>query len=109
LCASPEDLVDIINTFHDDAGFGENVEEFIAAGGITALVKIALTGWPNNARLSSSKHPYDVVISTDKTARVDWQSLLGDNPRKWRSPRRNAISCLAEMGNYRCAPTRTLQ
>lgn len=77
------------------------MEAFIAAGGIQALVKVALTGWPSNARLSASKHPYDVVISVDRTARVDWQSLLGEKPCRWRSPRRNAIACLAEMGNYR--------
>ena len=40
--------------FLPNAGYGDTLREFIAAGGIKALVELARKEWPPNGRLSSS-------------------------------------------------------
>jgi hypothetical protein len=54
--------VTIISELHGETGFGENVREFITAGGIYALVDIATTGWPADGRVADSQHLYDQVV-----------------------------------------------
>lgn len=60
-----KELVNILQTLHSAAGFGESVQEFIAADGIPALVKIATTGWPADGCVASSRHMYDKVVNAE--------------------------------------------
>lgn len=47
---------------HREAGFGEEIQPCIAAGGLEALVRVAVTGWPADGNLDTSSHPYDAVL-----------------------------------------------
>lgn len=87
-------------------------QEFVAAGGIDALVHVATTGWPADGGLTTSRHPYDNVVAVNAAARqhehdarqthtgVPRQGARGSGPEP-RSARRRAIVCLANMARSR--------
>lgn len=94
-----ERIVHILDDWYSEAGLCEFVEpiDFITAGGIAELVRIATAGWPTDGMVAQSQHPYDVLINIYANSRKfngePWEE-------RWFSPRRMAIRCLAEMANY---------
>jgi hypothetical protein len=85
------------------------MKKFLAADGMSALVHVAVTGWPADGKLAAPKHPYDKVTDVGPNA-VEWECdpsvMTSENGEKragpcWRSPRRRAIVCLADMGHYK--------
>jgi hypothetical protein len=88
--------------------------KFIAAGGVSALVHVAVTGWPADGNLAASQHPYDkatdvpldaVEHETEPQFLASLDTMMMESEKrpgpKWRSPRRMAIVCLADMGHYK--------
>jgi hypothetical protein len=88
-------------------GKAPNVTEFISGDGMSALVHIAVTGWPADGNLAASKHPYDIVTDVGAAAlKYEADSMTAvkgvkKSGPKWRSPRRRAIVCLSVLGHYR--------
>jgi hypothetical protein len=87
-------------------GKAPNIKEFIAADGMSAIVHVAVTGWPADGNLTASKHPYDRVTDVGAAA-VQHEAhflapvkTLKQGKHRWRSPRRRAIMALAGLGHY---------
>jgi hypothetical protein len=104
-----EELITFLDDLHGEAGFGENIYAFVKAGGIPVLVKFAVTGWPANGRVADSPHPYDKIVTCPELDDLHGETfqevqILGLRPKNnghyWRSPRRLAITALADMTNY---------
>lgn len=64
------------------------------------LVQFATEGWPANGRVDRSEHPYDKVVDAEVDPMEDLMNHTAKADHHWRSPRRKAISALADMGNY---------
>lgn len=58
----PREVIRQLAVLHREAGFGEEIQPCIAAGGLEALVRVAVTGWPADGNLDTSSHPYDAVV-----------------------------------------------
>jgi hypothetical protein len=88
-------------------GKAPNVTEFLTGDGMSALVHIAVTGWPADGNLAASKHRYDTVTDVEAAAlqyEADSMPAVKGAKKpglKWRSPRRRAIVCLSVLGHYR--------
>jgi hypothetical protein len=57
------EMIRVMGVMHREAGYWDDIQPFIAAGGIEALVRVAVTGWPAEGHLSSSSHPYDALAN----------------------------------------------
>ena len=105
--------VQLIEDVCNDAGYGDTLREFIAAGGIKALIELARKEWPPNGRLSSSDALEDVVKTITGGplsigARLSFETPMDaltqmDRDQRVKYPcsvRRMVTYTLAEMGNY---------
>lgn len=89
----------VLHELCGEAGFGEDVQEFCAAGGPKILVDIATRDWPTDGKLSTSAAAVDAVeVMHHPDGPPDIACESSDTPR---SLRRTAIGMLAEMGNYK--------
>jgi hypothetical protein len=82
-------------------------QDFFSCDGISALVHVAMTGWPADGNLTASKHPYDAVVDVG-AAGVVHEAYCGpevndfkEGSLRWRSARRKAIVCLADLGHVK--------
>lgn len=89
-------------------GQAPETKEFFACNGISALVHVAVTGWPSDGNLTASKHPYDTVVDVGATGvphEADATSAAMDGVKegspRWRSARRKAIMCLADLAHFK--------
>jgi hypothetical protein len=96
------EMIRAMGVMHREAGYGDDIQPLIAAGGIEALVRVAVTGWPAEGHLSSSSHPYDAVVNVrdGPFSMPEIAQQLGMDDGDWASPRRIALDCLADMSNY---------
>jgi hypothetical protein len=96
------EMIRAMGVMHREAGYGDDIQPFIAAGGIEALVRVAVTGWPAEGKLSSSSHPYDALanLRDGPFSMPELSQQLGMGDGDWASPRRIALDCLADMSNY---------
>jgi hypothetical protein len=91
-----------MGVMHREAGYGDDIKPFIAAGGIEALVCVAATGWPAEGHLSSSSHLYNAVVNVrdGPFSMPELAQQLGMEAGDWALPRRIALDCLADMRKY---------
>lgn len=80
--------VKAVELLHNQAGWGENTREALAAGTMDALVHLATTDWPAAGDLAASPSPLDAAVQPEGSGGC------------WRSIRSAAVSALAEMSNY---------
>ncbi|WIA22496.1 hypothetical protein OEZ86_009493 [Tetradesmus obliquus] len=84
---------------------------FIQAGGVTALLDIIVTGWPEGSKFAESQHDSDVVVLLPVELDLELIAcgpccgqrhlgIIGQGQPLHRSLRRAALAALAEMSNY---------